>query len=277
MTSPILVTGGTGTLGGHVLPLLRQAGRAVRVLSRHTRASADGVEYVACDLLAPDGDRALAAALEGVETVLHLAGGPKGDDIATRNLVRAAAASGVRHFVYISVIGADRVPLGYFRSKLGAERAVAESGLPWTTLRAAQFHDLVLKAVRTMAKMPVVPVPGGVRMQPVDAREVAERLVELALGEPAGLVPDLAGPAVHDMGELARGYLRAQGKRRPMLPVRLPGKVGRAYRAAENLSLEGTTFGTRTWEEFLAEHVGTVPGGKQGAGGVGSTPGETGM
>ncbi|MBC2875720.1 MULTISPECIES: SDR family oxidoreductase [Streptomyces] len=262
MTSPILVTGGTGTLGGHVLPLLRQAGRDVRVLSRHAREAADGVEYVACDLLAQDGGRALAAALEDVEIVLHLAGGPKGDDVATRALVRAAAEAGVRHFVYISVIGADRVPLGYFRSKLGAERAVAESGLPWTTLRAAQFHDLVLKVVRTMAKMPVVPVPGGIRMQPVDAREVAERLVELALGEPAGLVPDLAGPTVYGMGELARGYLRAHGKRRPMLPVRLPGKVGRAYRAAENLSLEDVSFGTRTWEEFLDAHTGNAHAGK---------------
>ncbi|MBZ4318231.1 SDR family oxidoreductase [Streptomyces huiliensis] len=251
MTSPILVTGGTGTLGGHVVPLLRQAGREVRVLSRHGREAADGVEYVACDLLAEDGGRALAAALDGVETVLHLAGGPKGDDVATRNLVRAAADARVRHFVYISVIGADKVPLGYFRAKLGAERAVAESGLPWTTLRAAQFHDLVLKAVRSMAKSPVVPVPGGLRMQPVDAREVAARLVELALGEPAGLVPDLAGPTVHGMGDLARDYLRAYGKHRLMLPVRLPGKAGRAYRAAENLSLEGASFGTRTWEEFL--------------------------
>ncbi|WP_171166548.1 SDR family oxidoreductase [Streptomyces sp. I05A-00742] len=256
MTSPILVTGGTGTLGTHVVPLLREAGRDVRVLSRNARETADGVEYVACDLLKDDdAGRALVAALDGVETVLHLAGGPKGDDEATRTLVRAARQAGVRHFVHISVIGADKVPLGYFRSKLGAEQAVAESGIPWTTLRAAQFHDLVLKAVRTMSKMPVVPVPGGLRMQPVDVREVAERLVELTLAEPAGLVPDLAGPKVYGMGELSRGYLAARGKHRLMMPVRMPGKAGQAYRAAENLSLEGAATGVRTWEEFLAERV----------------------
>lgn len=253
MTTPILVTGGTGTLGGHVLPLLRAAGRDVRVLSRHGREPGDGIAYLTGDLLKGEG---IEAAVDGVETVLHLAGGPKGDDEATRNLVRAAARAGVRHLVYISVIGADRVPIGYFRSKLGAERAVADSGLPWTALRAAQFHDLVLSTVRTMTRLPVVPRPGGLRFQPVDSRDVAARLVELALDEPAGLVPDLAGPTVYGLDELNRGYLEATGRHRLTVPLRIPGRAGRAYRAGENLSLEGAALGTRTWEDFLTERLG---------------------
>ncbi|MEV6552134.1 SDR family oxidoreductase [Streptomyces sp. NPDC051597] len=252
MASPILVTGGTGTLGRLVVPLVRGAGREVRVLSRNARPSDDsGVAYVACDLLAGAG---IEDALDGVDTVLHLAGGPKGDDLATRNLVAAASRAGVKHLVYISVIGADTVPLGYFRAKLGAERAVEESGIPWTTLRAAQFHDLVLTMMEKMAKLPVVPVP-GMRLQPVDAREVAARLVELTLGEPAGRVADLAGPEVYGMRDLTRTYLGARGKRRPLLPVRVPGKAGRAYRAGDNLSLEHAVTGTRTWEDFLTERV----------------------
>ncbi|GAA3082859.1 NAD(P)H-binding protein [Streptomyces olivoverticillatus] len=252
-TAPVLVTGGTGTLGRHVVPLLQDAGRTVRVLSRRGGASTDaGVEHVAADLLKGEG---LDAALDGVATVLHLAGGPKGDDEATRNLVLAAQRAGVEHLVYISVIGADKLPLGYFRAKLGAEQAVAESGIPWTTLRAAQFHDLALTVVEKMAKLPVVPAPGGLRWQPVDAREVAARLVELALGQPAGLVPDLASPKVYGLGDLSRGYLQARGKHRLMLPVRMPGKVGRAYRAGENLTLDGASLGQRTWEDFLAERV----------------------
>ncbi|WP_331748333.1 NAD(P)H-binding protein [Streptomyces sp. NBC_00648] len=253
MAKPILVTGGTGTLGNHVVPLLRKAGRTVRVLSRNPRQSSDsGVEYVGCDLMAGEG---IDAAVDGVETVLHLAGGPKGDDVATRNLVDAASRAGVKHIVYISVIGADTVPLGYFQAKLGAERAIEESGIPWTTLRAAQFHDLVLTMAEKMAKMPVVPVPGGIRFQPVDSREVAARLVELVLGEPAGLVADLAGPRVYGMGDLNRTYLQARGKHRLMMPVRVPGKAGRAYRAGDNLSLGNPVVGTRTWEDFLAEKL----------------------
>jgi uncharacterized protein YbjT (DUF2867 family) len=256
MTSRILVTGGTGTLGRLVVPLLLDAGREVRVLSRSAREPGDGaeaeVEYVTGDLAE---DAGIEAAVAGIDVVLHLAGGPKGDDEATRNLVRAASRAEVRHLVYISVIGADRLPLAWFRSKLGAEQAVTGSGIPWTTLRAAQFHDLTLKAVRTMGKLPVLPAPGGLRFQPVDARDVAARLVELALAEPAGQVPDIAGPTVYPMADLARGYLKARGKHRLTVPVRIPGKAGRAYRAGENLTLEGATVGERTWEDFLAERV----------------------
>ncbi|MFH8789840.1 SDR family oxidoreductase [Streptomyces roseoverticillatus] len=251
-TAPVLVTGGTGTLGRLVVPLLREAGRTVRVLSRRGGEPADGIEHVAADLLKGEG---LDAALEGVETVLHLAGGPKGDDEATRHLVAAAQRAGVEHLVYISVIGADKLPLGYFRAKLGAEQAISESGIPWTTLRAAQFHDLALTVVEKMAKLPVVPAPGGLRWQPVDARDVAARLVELVLGRPAGLVPDLTGPKVYGLGDLSRDYLQARGKHRMLLPVRMPGKVGRAYRAGDNLTLEGASVGQRTWEDFLAERV----------------------
>ncbi|GHA07734.1 SDR family oxidoreductase [Streptomyces purpurascens] len=253
MTSSILVTGGTGTLGGHVVPLLRAAGHDVRILSRKDRPTADGIEYVTGDLLKGEG---VEAALDGAETVLHLAGGPKGDDEATRHLVRAASRAGVRHLVYISVIGADRVPLAWMRTKLESERAVADSGIPWTTLRAAQFHDLALTMVEKMAKLPVFPVPGGLRLQPVDSRDVAARLAELTLGAPSGLVPDLTGPHVHGLADLARPYLRLRGRRRPMLPVRIPGKAGRAYRAGANLTLRGAEEGKRTWEEFLAERLG---------------------
>jgi uncharacterized protein YbjT (DUF2867 family) len=227
MTAPILLTGGTGTLGRLVTPLLLDAGHDVRLLSRNGHASGNGIEYVTGDLLKGEG---IEPAVEGVETVLHLAGGPKGDDEATRNLVRAASKAGVRHLAYISVIGADTVPLGYFKSKLGAEKAVSDSGVPWTTLRAAQFHDLALNVVSKMAMMPVLPAPGGMRWEPVDPRDVAARLVELTLGKPAGLVPDLAGPKVYGLDELARGYLKARGKRRMRMPVRMPGKVGRVYR-----------------------------------------------
>ncbi|MFE5706189.1 SDR family oxidoreductase [Rhodococcus koreensis] len=252
MTSPILITGGTGTLGRQVVPLLRAAGRDVRVVSRHGRDPGDGVEYMIGDLFEGKG---IEAALDGVETVLHLAGGPKGDEVATRNLVEAASRAGVQHLVYISVIGADRVPLGWFTSKLAAERAVADSGLPWTTLRAAQFHELVLSMLQKMAKLPVIPVPGGLRFQPVDSGEVAARLVELTLGGPSGLVPDLPGPTVYGMGDLARSYLQATGRHRLTMPVRMPGKAGRAYRDGVNLSLEAAT-GKRTWDDFLAAYPG---------------------
>lgn len=252
MSSTILVTGGTGTLGRLVTPMVLDAGYKVRVLSRSSRDAAAGIEYVTGDLLAGEG---IESAVDGAELVLHLAGGQKGDDVATRNLVKAATRAAVQHLVYISVIGADRVPLAWLKSKMAAEQAVAGSGVPWTTLRAAQFHTLTLTMVRGMAKLPVVPIPGGLRLQPVDARDVAARLVELVHGAPAGLVPDLTGPKVYALGDLIRGYLKATGKHRLTMPIRIPGKAGRSYRAGENLTLEGATVAQRSWEEFLAERL----------------------
>ena len=260
MTSRILVTGGTGTLGRHVVTRLGGAGCDVRVLSRHSHEATDGIEYVTGDLLKDEG---IQAAVDGAGIIVHCAGGRKGDDEATRNLVRAASRAGAQHLVYISVIGADRVPVvsgvdktmfGYFATKLATERVVADSGLPWTTLRAAQFHDLVLMVVQQMAKLPVIPIPAGVRFQPVDADEVAGRLVELALGTPAGLVPDMAGPRVYTVADLLGSYLRARRQRRLMVPVPLPGQAARAVRAGAILAPD-RAVGHRTWEDFLAERV----------------------
>jgi uncharacterized protein YbjT (DUF2867 family) len=143
---------------------------------------------------------------------------------------------------------------GYFASKLAAERVVADSGLPWTTLRATQFHDLMLMTVRAMARLPVIPVPAGFRFQPIDADDVAARLVELALGRPAGLAPDVAGPRVYELAALLRGYLRARRKHRLIVPVRVPGKAAQAIRAGAILAPD-RAVGRRTWEEFLAERV----------------------
>ena len=90
---------------------------------------------------------------------------------------------------------------GYFASKLAAERVVADSGLPWIMLRATQFYDLILLGARQMARLPVITLPARFRFQPVDAGELAARLVELALGTPSGLVPDLAGPKVYSAAD----------------------------------------------------------------------------
>ena len=258
----ILVTGGAGVLGNLVVKQLSAAGCTVRGLSRRAKPGEDwpGTEWAQANLETGEG---IEAAVEGIEIIVHCAGSNKGDEKKTLNLVRAASRAGVRHLVYISVVGADRVPVassidramfGYFASKLASERVVAGSGLPWTTLRATQFHYALLQVAQQIARLPVIPLPAGWQFQPVDEGEVAARLVELALGTPAGLVHDMAGPKVYRATELLRGYLRATHRRRPIIPVWLPGKAGRAFRAGANLA-PGQAVGHKTWEEFLAEHV----------------------
>jgi uncharacterized protein YbjT (DUF2867 family) len=261
MTSPILVTGGTGTLGRLVVRRLGDAGYKVRVLSRRSHAAKDGTEFTIGDLATGEG---IEPAVDGAETIVHLAGSARGDEDKTRNLVRATSSqTRLPHLVYISVVGAQRIPIGsrvdramfgYFASKLAAEKVIEDSGLPWTMLRATQFHEGMLTVAQQMVKLPVIPLPVGFCFQPVEADEVAARLVELTLGEPSGLVPDMGGPRVYGAAELLRGYLRATKQRRLIVPVWLPGKAAREFRAGANLAFE-QAVGQRTWEEFLAEKL----------------------
>ena len=125
---------------------------------------------------------------------------------------------------------------GYFAAKRAAERVVADSGLPWTTVRATQFHDLILTVAEQLAKLPVIPAPTGFRFQPIGTAEVATKHTELALEPPGGLVPDLAGPRVYEMEELIRSYLRAGNRRRLLVPMPLPGQAARAIRSGTNLA-----------------------------------------
>lgn len=260
---PILVTGGTGTLGGLVATRLLDAGRRVRVLSRGMRRRQDErrIEFVSADLATGED---VDAAIDGTEVIVHCAGSAKGDEVKAANLVGAASRAGVRHLVFISVVGADRIPVrsrvdramfGYFASKRAAERVVSASGLPWSTLRATQFHQLLLTTLAGMAKLPLIPVPAGFHFQPIDAAEVADRLVELALGEPAGLVSDMGGPTPYELSDLLRGYLRATHRRRVLIPMPMVGDAARAMRSGANLAPQ-RRVGRRTWEAFLASRLG---------------------
>lgn len=256
----ILVTGGTGGLGRRVVARLRSAGRGVRVLSRRIRDSGSGVEYVVGDL---ERNYGLDAAVTGAEIVVHCAGVGKirEDEAQAQNVVNAARRAGVRHLICVSVVGAERIPVknaidrsmfAYFASQRAKEIVIEKSGLPWTSLRATQFHDgFILVMVRALSRMPLIALPAGTRFQPIDADEVADALVELALGKPVGQAPDMAGPKIHDAEYLLRSYLRAIGKRRPIVKLKLPGTAAAAIRAGANLAPD-RAVGRRTWEDFLA-------------------------
>lgn len=257
MTSPILVTGGTGTLGRLIVERLADAGHDVRVLSRSAHASHDHVEFVTGDISTGDG---LRDALAGVEVVVHCAGSSKGDEIKTGHLVHAAKGTRVHHVVYISVVGAERMPVvsaidrgmfGYYASKLASEQLIEASGIPYSILRATQFQESMLAVMNAMVKSPVMPAASGTRFQPIAVAEVADRLVELALGEPAGIVPEMGGPRSYLMADLTREYLRATHRRRLVVSVRTPGGASRALRAGANVTPDHAV-GQRTWEELLA-------------------------
>ncbi|MFG2131429.1 SDR family oxidoreductase [Streptomyces sp. NPDC048751] len=243
----ILVTGGTGTLGRLVTERLRADGREVRVLSRHTQP-------YAVDLR--EGGSGLDAAAEGVDTIVHCASTPRGgDERAATNLVAAARRAQVGHLVYISIVGVDRVPFGYYRTKHTVERLIEESGLGWTVLRTTQFHDLLVQLFQGLAKSPVMPLPAGVRDQPIEVREVAARLAELATGAPVGRTDDMGGPEVRTFKSLAQAYLAATGRRRLLTNVPLWGAAYRGFRDGGHLAPD-QAVGKGTFEEYLERRFG---------------------
>ena len=244
----ILVTGGTGSLGRRVVDRLRTAGREVRVLSRSGRPST-----VRGDLSTGEN---LEAAVRGTDTIVHCATNPfkarQTDVGGTELLLQEAARAGVSHVVFISIVGVDRNPYyPYYRVKLDAESVVERSPVPWTILRATQFHDLILGAIRLLDRFPaVLPIPRGFRLQPLDVGEAANRLAELALSPPAGRVPDVGGPEVLTSTELARAYLVAARRKKKLVELPLPGQAARAFREGAQICPD-RVYGKVRWEEFL--------------------------
>ncbi|WP_134661530.1 MULTISPECIES: SDR family oxidoreductase [unclassified Amycolatopsis] len=248
MAEQILVTGGSGQLGRVVVERLRAAEVPVRALSRRRR-SGEGVQWTAGDLRT---GRGIDVAVAGVGTVIHCATDYRREVETVRTLVEAARWSGqTPHLVYVSIVGVDQIPLGYYQAKLAAEKLIAGSGMPHTILRATQFHSLVRTILAGAARLPVVPVP-KFRFQPVDVRDVAARLLELAQGEPRGRVADFGGPEVRTTADLARALLAASGKDKRLVPVPAPGRVARGYADGANLVPEHAD-GVVTFEQYLAE------------------------
>src|SRR5919201_1287249 len=180
----VLVTGGRGTLGREVVAALARGGYTVRVMSRSSREAGAGgqagIEWAQADLRTGEG---LAGAVAGVDAIVHAASSPvthtKEVDVdGTERLLGQAREAGVSHIVYISIVGIDRIPYPYYKHKLAAEGVVQRSGVPWTILRATQFHSLIEFLLRRAMRLPVAFLATGLRFQPMDPGEAANRLCE---------------------------------------------------------------------------------------------------
>lgn len=242
----ILVTGGTGVLGTPTVSLLKASGHDVRVLSRTA-----GEGRAVGDLTAGTG---LAPALAGVDTVLHLAtsAGAK-DPKQTQNLVDAARAVGVSHLVYISIVGVDDIPYPYYRAKRESERVIEGSGIPFTILRATQFHSFIALFIHLQRKLPFI-LSLDVPDQPIAAEEVAARLAELASGAPAGRVADIGGPQQLALRDAIAGWQAAAGTRKPVWTLHLFGKTIRTFKEGRHMTaLPG--FGRETFAEYATREA----------------------
>jgi NADH dehydrogenase len=234
----ILVTGGTGFVGGHVVTALRHAGKPVRCLVRDGRR-AEALERLGCEL--SEGDmtepETLRSAVDGVESVVHLVAIRQGKrsefehvmSRGTRDLLDAARRAGVRRFVLMSALGTsektkDVVP--YYGAKWDMEEAVRSSGLEHVILRPSFVFGSdggILPTFRKLAKLaPVTAIPGSgeQRIQPIWVDDVASYFARAVEDEAAtGRLFELGGPDVVSWNELWHRLRHALGVRRPSLHV----------------------------------------------------------
>ena len=235
----VLVTGASGRLGRKAVQVLAGAGHDVRAFSR----GAGG------DLRTGDG---LDEAIEDARLVLHAASDSHdrhgaGDIEGTRRLL--AASGEVEHLLYVSIVGVDRIPYRYYRNKLACERLVAASGVPFTILRATQFHELAEGSLRHAESRALAStVPLGFKVQLVAAQEVAERAAALLAGAPACTV-ELGGPEVLTVGRVVETWRELRGPVR-VVPLPLVGRVARAFRRGLNTTVRAE--GRQTWREYVA-------------------------
>ena len=249
----VLVTGGTGALGREVVRRLIDEGHRARVLSRKHAA---GDDWVQGDLVTGAG---LELAVKDVDAIIHAASdaiSPRKyqatDVLGTRRLLAMAREARVRHAVYISIVGMEGVEYPYYKSKLAAEAVMRENIVPWSILRATQFHTLIDFFVDGMSRLPrIALVPFNWRFQPVDTTEVAARLVDVATGKPAGMLPDFGGPEPRDFKSLAVSWLAVRKPDRRLVNLPMSFKFSRQFSAGAVLTPEHRD-GTITFEQYLA-------------------------
>jgi uncharacterized protein YbjT (DUF2867 family) len=232
----ILITGGTGFIGGRLATRLAQEGKPVRVAARGVRSSSlpDGVEAVTADVVSGNG---LEQALQGVERVAHLVAiiverGPLTFDavirVGSERLVEAARAAGVRKIVYVSAIGADPDPrFPYWAAKWGAEQAIIGSGITYTILRPSIVFgpedDFFNRLAGLVRWNPIVPIAGDgkTRFQPIWVEDLVTCIVAcLEEGAHDGQIIEVGGPEHLTYEEMLDTVRRELGVRR--LKVHVP-------------------------------------------------------
>lgn len=246
----VLVTGGTGVLGRSLVRELLRREHRPRVLSRSAQPSVSaGATTAQGDVRTGVG---LDAAVDDVDVVIHAATSPfwrarSTEVVGTRNVRDAAAAAGIPHVLYVSIVGVDRTPLPYYEAKRDAEQVIEQSGSGWTVQRITQFHDLI----DGFFGFRVFPRTANLSFQPIDVADASRRLADLVEAGPQGRAGDVGGPEVLSVRELRDQRRAVTGQRAVLVPAPAIGPL-KAMDAGNHLAPEAR-FGTTTWRQWLSD------------------------
>lgn len=242
----IAVAGATGRIGRLTIAALDKAGHQTVQLSRAT-----GV-----DAYTGNG---LADALAGVDALIDVTNNPSQIDAeivdffgtVTRNLLAAGEKAGVRHHVLLSIVGIEhnrRTP--HYAGKREQERLVAGGPVPWSIVRATQFHDFAAMVAGWAAKDGTATI-APLLVQPIAHDDVAAILADVALGAPLGYRLDIAGPQTEDLVDMARRTFAARGQDIKLVPT-WRGAFGPDLAGEALLPADGARLGTISFDDWLA-------------------------
>jgi uncharacterized protein YbjT (DUF2867 family) len=248
-----VIAGATGTVGRHVVDVAVRRGHKVIVLSRSSGH----------DILTGAG---LADAMTGSDAVIDVTStttvsGATATQFFTRVTARlhdAERAVDVGHHIGLSIVGIDGIDAGYFAGKLAHERAVEFGPIPWTILRASQFHEFTEQVVARGSIGSFAAVP-KMLMRPVAAREVGERLVEIAEHAPLRERVEMRGPRDERLVDLVRRMFTFDHSGRRSLELSLPGRYWRALASGALRGDPSASTGRIDFDEWLRSGDHTRP------------------
>ncbi|MTI21899.1 NAD-dependent epimerase/dehydratase family protein [Fulvivirga sp. RKSG066] len=253
----ILVTGGTGNLGKAIVALLIKNNCDVTVLtSQNYLPTTNHVSYTY-------GNLAIANSLSGLENafdiIIHCASNALNtaaiDIEGSQNLISAISTSRIKHFIYISIVGVDQSSFDYYKSKVYVEDFLIASGLPYSIIRATQFHDFIyhwlIKPIDTGLENNLQ-IPSDLYFQSIDKNDVARKVLELTTLGPINKTINIGGPEVLKFEQMAEAYLfllKRQNKIEFVPPI---SEMHRLFTTKINLCPRAK-YGKISWCDYLRQ------------------------
>jgi uncharacterized protein YbjT (DUF2867 family) len=206
----------------------------------------------------------LAAALEGASVVVDVSNSPSFEaaavlaffETSTRNLLAAEAEAGVRHHVALSIVGTDRLPdSGYLVAKAAQEKLIKGSPVPYSIVRATQFHEFVKSIAAGATVGNTVHLPSAL-IQPIAAEDVAKALARVTLGAPLNGTLEIAGPEAFPFPELIRQALKAENDSRDVVVDDKATYFGTLLKERSLVPDQGARLGEVRFQTWLASSHG---------------------
>lgn len=246
----ILITGSTGQLGTSLINKLKSSHYNVKLTSRRKPEGTVSFKWVYSDLMSGEG---FEEAVKDVDVIIHAATSPmknsKNVDVSGFEKFLSKLEH-IKHFIYPSIVGIDEIPFTYYRHKLEAEKVLQKSFIPYTIVRATQFHSFVDQLLLSKPLMKRYFVPGNIKFQSVDVDDFADHLISLIEKAPQGNIDDFCGPEIMTLREMAEMKIRINNETNKVLSLSLPGKLYKALLEGKNTN-HNQKIGKVTFEEYL--------------------------